>query len=101
MVRFEMDTTAAVLRIETVRTVVPPSIIVLGAAAPINFRLMLMVMFSEYVAAAILMESPAEAREIACPIVKQGVSVDKQLLLSLPLFPSTYHVVLAIAAGIR
>src|SRR3974390_2446129 len=47
------------------------------------------------------MESPADAREIACPIVLQAVVADKQLLLSFPLAPFTYHVVLAKATGAR
>src|SRR6516164_5604246 len=45
------------------------------------------------------MESPEAASEMACPIVLQAVAGDKQLLLSLPFTPSTYHVVIARAVG--
>jgi hypothetical protein len=52
-----------------------------------------MVNFSVYVAAATLIESPEEASAIACPMVLQATDADKQLLLSLPLTPFTYHAV--------
>jgi len=45
--------------------------------------------------------SPDDASEIACPIVLQAVVDELQSLLSLPLTPSTYHVVLATATGSR
>lgn len=45
------------------------------------------------------MESPNEAKEMAYPIVLQAVWGDRQLLLSLPLTPSTYQVALAAARG--
>jgi len=47
------------------------------------------------VAAAIMTESPEAAREMAWPMVLQAVPADLQALLSLPLIPLTYHVVLA------
>jgi len=47
-----------------------------------------------------MMESPEAASEIACVIVPQAVATDKQLLVSLPLTPFTYHVV-ANAAGAK
>jgi hypothetical protein len=47
------------------------------------------------------MESPEAASEMACPIVLQAVVSDLQGLLSLPLTPLTYHVVLAKATGAR
>jgi hypothetical protein len=46
-----------------------------------------------------MMESPEEASEMACPMVLQAVVGDKQLLLSFPFTPSTYHVVLARTGG--
>src|SRR5215472_19304260 len=45
------------------------------------------------------MESPVAAREMAWPMVLQAVSEDLQSVLSLPLTPFTYHVVLAKADG--
>jgi len=42
-----------------------------------------------------MMESPEEASEMACPMVLQAIWDDMQLLLSLPLTPFTYRVVLA------
>lgn len=60
-------------------------------------RLMPMDKCSLYVAAATLMESPETASEMACPIVLQAVVDDVHVLLSLPLTPLTYHVVLATA----
>jgi len=47
------------------------------------------------------MESPDEAREMACPIVLQAVVGDKQLFVSFPVAPFTYHVVVAMAVGVR
>ena len=41
------------------------------------------------------MESPEAASEMACPMVLQAACADKQWLLSLPLAPFTYHVLLA------
>src|ERR1039457_4484585 len=79
----------------------PPSMIVFVAPEPISFKFTLMTRFSVYVAAAIMTESPDEASEIACPMVLQAVWADMQLLLSLPLTPFTYHVVLAIAVEAR
>ena len=38
-----------------------------------------------------MMESPDEAREMACPIVLHAVVGDEQLLLSLPVTPLTYQ----------
>src|SRR5215469_165440 len=46
------------------------------------------------------MESPEAASEMACPMVLQAVVGDLQLLLSLPVVPLTYQVVLAKAAGV-
>src|SRR5215467_1532528 len=46
-----------------------------------------------------MMESPDEASEIAFPMVLQGVEAERQLLVSLPLTPFTYHAVLAIAGA--
>src|ERR1700726_1470043 len=46
-----------------------------------------------------MMESPDEASEMACLIVLQAVCGDLQLFLSLPVIPSTYHVLLAKAMG--
>lgn len=43
--------------------------------------------------------SPDAASEMACPMVLQAACTDKQLSLSLPLAPFTYHVVLAKTAG--
>ena len=50
-----------------------------------------------------MMESPDEgdASEMACPMVLQAVWGDVHLLLSLPLTPLTYHVLLARAVGGR
>jgi hypothetical protein len=45
------------------------------------------------------MESPEAAKEMAWLMVLQAVSEDLQSLLSLPLTPFTYHVVLAKADG--
>lgn len=45
------------------------------------------------------MESSDAASEMACPMVLQAVVGDRQLLLSLPLAPSTYQVVIARAVG--
>src|ERR1700680_4188482 len=47
------------------------------------------------------MVSPDAASEIACPMVAQAVAFVLQLLPSSPLTPSTYHVLLARAAGAR
>jgi hypothetical protein len=48
-----------------------------------------------------MIESPELASEMACPIVLQALVDDLQSLLSLPLAPFTYHVVLAIATEVR
>jgi hypothetical protein len=48
-----------------------------------------------------MMVSPEATSEMACLIVLQGVVGDVQLLLSLPLTPFTYHVVLAQALEAR
>jgi hypothetical protein len=48
-----------------------------------------------------MIESPEEANEMARPMVLQAVVGDRQLWLSLPLSPLTYHVVLAKAVGAR
>ena len=45
------------------------------------------------------MESPEEESAIACPMVWHAAVEDKQLLLSLPLTPFTYRVVLDRAVG--
>ena len=42
-----------------------------------------------------LIESPDKEREIAWPMVLQAVVGDRQLLLSLPVIPLTYHVAAA------
>jgi hypothetical protein len=39
--------------------------------------------------------SPDEASEMAWPMVLQAVADDKQLFVSLPVTPFTYHLVLA------
>ena len=46
-----------------------------------------------------MMEFPEVARAMAWPMLLQAVREDLQLLLSLPLAPFTYHVVLAKADG--
>ena len=46
-----------------------------------------------------MIESPEAARKMACPMVLQAVVDDLQLLLSLPVTPFTYQVVLARAVG--
>src|SRR5215471_6793209 len=48
-----------------------------------------------------MMVSPDNASEMACPMVLQAVVGDKQLFVSFPFPPFTYHVVLAKAAGAR
>ena len=48
-----------------------------------------------------MIESPEWASEIACPMVLQACRRVLQLLLSLPFTPSTYHVLLARAAGAK
>src|SRR5437588_11968016 len=48
-----------------------------------------------------MMESPDETSETACPMVLHAVSGRRQLLVSLPFTPSTYHAVLATAHGAR
>jgi hypothetical protein len=45
------------------------------------------------------MESPEEAIDTACPMVLHAVCTDMQLLVSLPLTPFTYSVVLASEIG--
>jgi|SRR5215469_1780943 len=45
-----------------------------------------------------MMESPDEASEMESPMVVQGVVGDKQLFVSFPDAPFTYHVVVAQAA---
>ena len=46
-----------------------------------------------------MMESPDEASEMESPMVVQGVVGDKQLFVSFPDAPFTYHVVVARAIG--
>jgi hypothetical protein len=46
-----------------------------------------------------MIESPDAARKMACPMVLQAVVDDLQLLLSLPVAPLTYQVVLARTIG--
>jgi hypothetical protein len=46
-------------------------------------------------------ESPDDACPVACPIVLQAVVADLQSLLSLPVTPFTYHVLLAEAGDAR
>src|SRR5882724_7328092 len=101
MVTPERVTCAVALEIVTTLPAPPPSRIVLLAPEPRTLRLMLMVKFSVYVAAATLIESPEAAKEMAWPTVLQAVVEDVQALLSLPLTPLTYHVVLAIAVEVR
>ena len=67
----------------------PPSIIVIRAPEPIKLRLILIIRFSAYFAPATVIVSPDATNEIAWPIVLHPVITDKQLLLSLPLRPST------------
>jgi len=57
--------------------------------------------FSMYVAAATRIESPERANETEWRMVLQAVVGDLQSLLSLPVVPLTYQVVLARAAGAR
>jgi hypothetical protein len=45
--------------------------------------------------------SPEAAKEIAWPMVRQAAVAYRQLLVSLPVNPLTYHVVLARASGAR
>jgi hypothetical protein len=92
----ERVTLAFALEIVTGRT---PLIIVVLAPTPITFNLMPMVRLSVYAAAATTILSPEAASDMACPMVLQAVVDDKQLLLSPPFNPFTYHVV-AIAAGL-
>ena len=99
MVSFERVTWAFALEIVTTVLTPPPSIIVVAAPEPTIFRLKPMVRFSVYVAAATMIRLPDEASEMACPMVLQAVVADRQLLLSLPLAPFTYHVELATAVG--
>jgi hypothetical protein len=101
MVTRERLTFAAALETVTTVPTPPPSMMVVEAAEPRIFRLMLMVRFSVYVAAATLIESPEAAKEMARLTVLQAVPGDVQALLSLPLTPLTYHVVLAIAVEVR
>jgi hypothetical protein len=54
-----------------------------------------------YVAAATMMVSPDEASDMAFPMVLQADVGDMQLLLSFPVTPFTYHVLLARAAEAR
>src|SRR5215472_17212586 len=79
----------------------PPLITVVLSPAPRSIRLLPMVKFSIYVAAATLTVSPDAASEMACPMVLQAVVGDLQLLLSFPLTPFTYHVVVAMAVEVR
>lgn len=72
-----------------------------AAAEPVMFRLKPIIRFSLYVAAATTIESPDAASEMACRMVLQAVVEDVQLLLSLPLTPFTYHVVVAVAVEAR
>src|SRR6266478_3365890 len=101
MVTRERLTFAAALETVTTVPTPPPSMMVVEAAEPRIFRLMLMVKFSVYVAAATLIESPEAAKELAWLTVLQAVVGDVQVLLLLPLTPLTYHVVLAIAVEVR
>src|SRR5882724_8643991 len=101
MVTPERVTCAVALEIVTTLPAPPPSRIVLLAPEPRTLRLMLMVKFSLYVAAATLIESPEAAKEMAWPTVLQAVAGDVHALVLLPLTPLTYHVVLAIAVEVR
>src|SRR5882724_442832 len=101
MVTPERVTCAVALEIVTTLPAPPPSRIVLLAPEPRTLRLMLMVKFSVYVAAATLIESPEAAKEMAWPTVLQAVVGDVQALLSLPLTPLTYHVLAEAAELIR
>ena len=101
MVSFESVTLALALEIVTTVAAWPASTIVVGAPEPTIFKGMPIFRFSVYVAAATMIESPDFASETACPMVSQAVVGDMQLLLSLPLTPFTYHVVLARAVGTR
>jgi hypothetical protein len=95
IVSFERVTWAVVL--ETVTTVrnTPPSIIVVLAPEPIAFTIMWMARLFGVSRGGDRDCIARCSREIARPIVLQGVVGDVQLLLSLPLTPFTYHVVLA------
>src|ERR1700747_1199851 len=97
----ERVTCAVALEIVTTLPVLPPSRIVVFAPEPRIFRLMPTVRCSLYVAAATLIESPEAAKEMACPMVLQAVVAYVQVLLSLPLTPFTYHVVVANAVEPR
>lgn len=99
IVNCDSPTLAAAFETETTVALPPPSTMVVLAPEPIMFKLMAIVMVSWYVAGATIMESPEAASETACPMVLQAVLGDRQLLLSLPLTPSTYHVALATAHG--
>jgi hypothetical protein len=77
----------------------PPSMIVVVAPAPRIVKLIEIVRFSVYVAAATVIVSPDAASAIACPIVLQAALDDVQLLVSLPDTPLTYQVLAASAGG--
>src|SRR6516225_8115498 len=99
MVTFERVTWTDVLEIVATELTAPPSITVVLAPEPTTVKLLPIVRFSVYVAGATIIESPESASAMACLIVLQAVVADKQLLLSLPLTPLTYQVVLARAVG--
>src|SRR6266404_4208876 len=101
MVTPERVTCAVALEIVTTVPAPPPSRIVVLAPEPRTFTLMLRVKCSVYLAAATLIESPEAAKEMVWATVLQAVVRDLQSLLSLPLTPLTYHVVLAIAVEVR
>src|SRR5215831_15289620 len=100
MVTFERVTWTDVLEIVATELTAPPSITVVLAPEPTTVKLLPIVRFSVYVAGATIIESPESASEMACLIVLQAVAEDRQLLLSLPLTPFTYHVA-ADAIGAR
>src|SRR5215472_7285193 len=94
----ESVTCAVALEITITLPTPPPLITVLLGPAPRTLRLLPMVRFSIYVAAATLIVSPDAANDMEWPIVLQAVVGDVQSLLSLPLTPFTYHVVVAQAS---
>src|SRR5437870_5279955 len=95
IVRFARVTRAVVSEIATTVPTPPPSRIVVLAPEPKIFKLLPMLEFSVYVAAATRIVSPEPAIDTACRIVLHAFVDDVQLLLSLPLTPLMYHVVLA------
>src|SRR5215469_6772415 len=98
MVRFESVTTTVATEMFTTPPVLWPSMMV-PWLEPIRLKFIAIVRCSWYRPAVTKMESPEPASEIACPIVLQAVEADRQLLLSFPFAPSTYHVVLARTIG--